>query len=47
MNHYNYVDALNGRGALETGIPTGLTLASRYGMPVLFQQARDMRLFVF
>jgi hypothetical protein len=46
MNDYNYGDALNGRGAFETGIPTGLTLASRYGMPVLFQQARNMWLAI-
>jgi hypothetical protein len=45
MNGYNYVDALNGTGAFA-GVQSKLTLASRYGMPNLFQQARTLRLQV-
>ena len=45
MNGYNYIDALNGTGAFA-GVQTKLTLASRYGMPNLFQQARNVRLAV-
>lgn len=45
MNGYNYVDALNGTGAFA-GVQTPLTLASRYGMPQVFQGARSMRLAV-
>ncbi|MCU1238820.1 MAG: TonB-dependent receptor, plug, partial [Candidatus Solibacter sp.] len=51
MNGYNYIDALNGTGAFggiapgtTTAIQTPLTLARRYGMPTLFQQARNFRL---
>jgi hypothetical protein len=55
MNGYNYVDALNGTGAFAGNIPgstpptpiqTASTLASRYGMPLLFQQTRNMRLAI-
>lgn len=45
MNGYNYIDALNGTGAFA-GVQSKLTLASRYGMPNLFQQARNIRLQV-
>ena len=45
MNGYNYIDALNGKGAFA-GVQTPLTLASRYGMPNLFQTARNLRLAV-
>ena len=51
MNGYNYVDALNGTGAFAGTLPGSsspiqapLTLASRYGQPVLFQTARNVRL---
>jgi Carboxypeptidase regulatory-like domain/TonB dependent receptor/TonB-dependent Receptor Plug Domain len=51
MNGYNYIDALNGTGAFagtlpgtSTKIQAPLTLASRYGMPNLFQIARNLRL---
>ncbi len=53
MNGYNYVDALNGTGAFAGNVPgsttriqTPLTLASRYGMPNVFQNARQLRLVV-
>jgi hypothetical protein len=53
MTGYNYIDALNGTGAFagtlpgtSTPIQSKLTLASRYGMPTLFQQARNIRLAV-
>ena len=45
MNGYNYVDALNGTGAFG-GVQSALTLASRYGQPLLFQLARNVRLAV-
>jgi outer membrane receptor protein involved in Fe transport len=45
MNGYNYIDSLNGTGAF-TGVQTPLTLASRYGMPQVFQDARNIRLAV-
>ena len=44
LNGYNYVDALNGKGAFAGSTP--LTLASRYGMPQVFQGARVIRLAV-
>jgi outer membrane receptor protein involved in Fe transport len=51
MHAYNYVDALNATGAFagnapgtNTKIQAPLTLASRYGMPNLFQTARTIRL---
>jgi outer membrane receptor protein involved in Fe transport len=51
MNGYNYIDALNATGAFAgnvsgttTKIQQTLTLASRYGMPNLFQVARNLRL---
>jgi hypothetical protein len=43
MNGYNYVDALNATGAFS-GVQSKLTLASRYGMPSGFQNARSIRL---
>jgi hypothetical protein len=43
MNGYNYVDALNGAGAFA-GVQSPLTLSRQYGMPYLFQQARNIRL---
>ena len=49
MNGFNYIDALNGTGAFA-GVQSKLTLASRYGMPSSFQNARNIRLalrFVF
>jgi len=51
LNGYNYIDAMNATGAFagtlagtSTPIQSKLTLASRYGMPNLFQQARNLRL---
>ncbi|MBZ5723847.1 MAG: TonB-dependent receptor [Acidobacteriia bacterium] len=53
MLGYNYVDALNGTGAFAGTVPGSKTLvqapstvASRYGMPNLFQTARNIRLAV-
>jgi hypothetical protein len=53
MTPYNYVDALNGTGAFAgnapgttTRIQSPLTLASRYGLPQVFQQARNLRLAI-
>jgi len=46
MNGYNYVDALNGAGTFANGVQAPLTLASRYGLPQLFQPARNVRLAV-
>jgi hypothetical protein len=43
MNGFNYLDALNGTGTFA-GVQSPLTVASRYGMPQLFQPARTMRL---
>ena len=43
MNGFNYIDALNGTGAFA-GVQSKLTLASRYGMPSSFQNARNIRL---
>ena len=45
MGGYNYVDALNGKGAFA-GVQSPLTLASRYGLPQVFQGARNIRLAV-
>jgi outer membrane receptor protein involved in Fe transport len=45
MTSYNYVNAVNGTGAFA-GVQTPLTLASRYGLPNLFQVARNMRLAI-
>jgi hypothetical protein len=45
MNGFNYIDAANATGAFK-GIQAPLTLASRYGMPQLFQASRTMRLQV-
>ncbi len=43
MTAFNIQDALNATGAF-TGVQTKLTLASRYGMPQIFQTARQFRL---
>ena len=43
MKGYNYVDALNATGAFAN-VQAPLTLASRYGLPNLYQLARNMRL---
>lgn len=43
MHPYNYVDAVNAAGAFA-GVQTPLTLASRYGLPTVFQMARNIRL---
>ena len=43
MNGYNYVDALNGTGAFA-GLQSKLTVAGRYGLPNVFQTARNLRL---
>jgi hypothetical protein len=45
MNGYNYVDAMNGTGAFA-GLQTKTTLASRYGLPLSFQNARTIRVAV-
>ncbi len=45
MNGYNYIDALNGTGAFA-GVQSKLTLASRYGLPQVYQLARNVRLQV-
>jgi outer membrane receptor protein involved in Fe transport len=45
MNGFNYIDAMNGTGAFA-GVQTKLTLASRYGMPQAFQNARTIRVAV-
>jgi TonB dependent receptor/Carboxypeptidase regulatory-like domain/TonB-dependent Receptor Plug Domain len=45
MNGYNYMDALNGKGAFA-GVQSPITLASRYGLPQVYQLARNMRLQV-
>ena len=42
MKGYNYVDALNGTGAFA-GKQAPMTLASRYGLPTVFQTARQFR----
>jgi hypothetical protein len=44
MNGFNYVDSLNGTGAFGPGVGSPLTLSRQYGMPYLFQQARNIRL---
>jgi hypothetical protein len=53
MTGYNFVDALNGTGAFGGTVPGSstvvqapLTLASRYGKPQIFQNARQFRLAV-
>jgi hypothetical protein len=43
MNGYNYVDGVNGNNTFA-GVQAPLTLASRYGLPQVFQGARNMRL---
>jgi hypothetical protein len=43
MNSYNYVDGVNGNNTFA-GVQAPLTLASRYGLPQVFQGARNMRL---
>ena len=44
MNGYNYVDALNVANTFAGAQKTPPTLASRYGLPQVFQGARNMRL---
>ncbi len=46
MNGFNYIDAMNGTGAFANGVQPKLTLASRYGMPQFFQNARSIRVAV-
>jgi hypothetical protein len=43
MTGYNYIDALNGTGAFA-GKQSPLTVANRYGLPQVFQTARQIRL---
>lgn len=43
LHAYNYVDGLNATGAFA-GTESPLTLASRYGLPTVFRQARNLRL---
>ena len=43
MNGYNYVDALNGKGTFA-GVQSPMTLANRYGLPNVYQTARQFRL---
>ena len=45
MNGYNYVDALNAKGAFA-GKQGPATLANRYGLPQVFQQSRNVRLAI-
>jgi hypothetical protein len=45
MSGYNYVDALNGTGSFA-GVQSPLVLASRLGMPQIFQGARNFRFAV-
>ena len=45
MSGYNYMDALNGTGTFA-GVQSKLTLASRYGLPQLYQTPRNLRLSV-
>jgi outer membrane receptor protein involved in Fe transport len=42
MNGYNYIDGLNATGAFA-GVQAQRTLASRYGLPQVFQNARTLR----
>ena len=44
-NGYNYVSGVNGSGNFA-GVQNPLTLASRYGLPQIFQGARNARLAV-
>jgi outer membrane receptor protein involved in Fe transport len=48
MTAYNYVDAVNHTGAFASPVETGtpMTLASRYGLPTVYQTARQLRLEV-
>jgi len=45
MNGYNVQDALNATGAFA-GVQTKTTLASRYGLPQVWQTARNIRLAI-
>jgi hypothetical protein len=45
MNGFNYIDAVNGAGAFA-GVQVKTTLASRYGMPQAWQNARQIRVAV-
>jgi hypothetical protein len=48
MAPFKYADALNHAGAFASPVETGtpMTLASRYGLPTVFQTARQLRLAV-
>ena len=46
LTPYNYVDALNGKGTFAGVGQPALTLASRYGLPSVFQGARNIRLAI-
>ena len=46
MSPYNYVDAVNHTGAFTSSLGTPMTLAGRYGMPSVYQTARQLRLEV-
>src|SRR5260370_8245051 len=45
MAPYSYVDAVNHTGAFASSVETGtpMTLASRYGLPTVFQTPRHFR----
>jgi hypothetical protein len=45
MKGYNYVEALNATAAFA-GVQAPLTVASRYGLPNVFQTARNIRLAI-
>lgn len=52
MSPYNYVDAVNHTGVFAPPVETStpMTLANRYGLPTVFQTARQLRLelhFIF
>jgi len=46
MSPYNYVDAVNHTGSFTSSLGTPMTLAGRYGMPSVYQTARQLRLEV-
>jgi hypothetical protein len=47
MGGYNYMDALNGTGAFGGSAGQApLTLANRYGLPQVYQGARNLRLSI-
>lgn len=45
MNGYNPIDAVNATGAFA-GVQSKLRLANRYGLPQVFQTARNIRLAI-